>query len=218
MLDALAQVLVCAALFLALRWGLHRVDALGRPGRFPAIAVVALVLPALVFATPGVHRRAEQKQLAAAASELIGIRVSVHCQTFGQAFVDGGTELGYVKWGAGGVPEHRTLIKHDQCADLRGYLHSSKVHPTLDQVIAVHVLTHESMHMSGITDEALAECAAVQRDARMAQLLGATPGAGLYLARTYWRVVYPDMPDGYVSGECRPGGLLDEHLPDAPWS
>jgi len=146
MLDALAQVLVCAALFLALRWGLHRVDALGRPGRFPAIAVVALVLPALVFATPGVHRRAEQKQLAAAASELIGIRVSVHCQTFGQAFVDGGTELGYVKWGAGGVPEHRTLIKHDQCADLRGYLHSSKVHPTLDQVIAVHVLTHESMH------------------------------------------------------------------------
>jgi hypothetical protein len=38
------------------------------------------------------------------------------------------------------------------------------------------------------------------------------------LAVAYWRTVYPAMPDGYRSTACRPGGTLDEHLPDAPWA
>jgi hypothetical protein len=37
------------------------------------------------------------------------------------------------------------------------------------------------------------------------------------LAAAYWRTVYPAMPGGYRSSACRPGGALDEHLPDAPW-
>jgi hypothetical protein len=217
-LDVLAQLLLCAALFLAFRWVLNRVDALGRPIPFPVIAVPALIVLTVLSATPGVERRMEQHRLAAAASTLIGVKVAVHCQTVGEAFVDAGVELGYVKYGADGVPEHRTLIKHGPCADLRAYLRSSKAHPSLDQVIAVHILTHESMHMSGITSESLAECAAVQRDDRMAQLLGATPDEALALARTYWRSVYPNMPPDYVTGDCRAGGRLDEHLPDAPWS
>ena len=47
MLDALAQILLCGALALAFRWGLHRTDALGRPNRFPAVAVALLLVPAL---------------------------------------------------------------------------------------------------------------------------------------------------------------------------
>ena len=140
----------------------------------------------------------------------------MHCQTLGQAFVDAGNELGYVKWGPGGVPEHKTLIKHDQCGYLRAYLRSSKSHPSLDQVIAVHVLTHEDMHMSGITTESLAECAAVQRDARMAELLGADPTEALALARTYWREVYPQMSSDYITGELRPRWLASTSTSPTP--
>jgi hypothetical protein len=216
--DALAQALLCAALFVLFRWGLRREDTLGRPGRFPGIALVLLVIPMLVLGAPGAQRRWEQHRLASAASELVGEHVSVHCQTLGQTMLDMGNELGYVKWGPGGVPEHKTLIKHDQCGYLRAYLHSSKSHPSLNEVIAVHVLTHESMHMSGITSEGEAECAAVQRDARMAELLGADHDEAVALAQTYWHEVYPQMPPDYVDSSCARGGPLDEHLPDPPWS
>jgi hypothetical protein len=57
----------------------------------------------------------------------------------------------------------------------------------------------------------------VQRDARTAQLLGASPTDARALAVAYWRTVYAGMPDGYRSADCAPGGPLDEHLPDAPW-
>jgi hypothetical protein len=64
----------------------------------------------------------------------------------------------------------------------------------VDPVVAVHVLTYEAMHLSGRLNEAAAE-----------------------LAGAYWRNVYPLMPDAYRSTDCRPGGTLDERLPDAPW-
>jgi hypothetical protein len=84
-------------------------------------------------------------------------------------------------------------------------------------VVAVHVLTHEAMHLSGRLGEAAAECAAVQRDAHTARLLGARPGDAAELAAAYWRNIYPLMPEGYRSGDCHPGGPLDERLADAPW-
>jgi hypothetical protein len=80
----------------------------------------------------------------------------------------------------------------------------------------VHVVTHEAMHMAGHLDESAAECAAVQRDARTARLLGAPGGEARTLAAAHWRTVYPAMPGGYRSSACRPAGALDEHLPDAP--
>ena len=103
-----------------------------------------------------------------------------------------------------------------QCRDLAAYLRSDKRRPTRDQV-AVHVLTHEAMHLSGRLDEPAAECAAVQRDAHTARLLGAPADAAAGLAASYWRTIYPRMPDGYRSPECRPGGAMDERLADAPW-
>jgi hypothetical protein len=83
--------------------------------------------------------------------------------------------------------------------------------------VAVHVLTHEAMHLAGLVGEAAAECAAVQRDAHTARLLGAAPADAAALAAAYWHGVYPQMPDSYRSGDCRPGGAMDERRPDAPW-
>ena len=116
-----------------------------------------------------------------------------------------------------GVPERQTLIKREQCADLRSYLRSDKLQPSREQVAAVHTLTHESIHMSGVTNESETECIALQRDAEMARHLGASTEGASALAQLYWQVVYPLMPPGYRSGECRPGGALDLKGPDSPW-
>jgi hypothetical protein len=213
----LAVALGGGAVAVAAGWALGRADELGRPRRFPWVSVTLLLAAAVAAAVPGVVRAGQERRLGGAASALAGARVAVRCQSFGGTFVDAGPELGYVRWRADGRPEPWTLIKRDQCRHLAAYARSDKRRPTRDQVVAVHVLTHEAMHLSGRLDEAVAECAAVQRDAHTARLLGAPADAAARLAAAYWRNVYPLMPDGYRSAECRPGGALDERLPDAPW-
>lgn len=202
---------------LMVNWGTHRRDALGRERDLPVLGVSLLVLVAVVAAIPGAQRKVQERQLAKVASELSGRSVSVHCQDGAEAFVDAGSELGWVAFDAAGVPEPRTLIKREQCKHLRSYS-SHRADPSWDEMMAVHVLTHEAMHMRGERSEEVAECQAVQRDAVTAQRLGATPDQARALAVRYWQQVYPRMPDDYVTGACSAGGDLDEHLPSSPWS
>jgi hypothetical protein len=212
-----APALAAGALVVAAFWWRRRTDGLGRPRRFPWVSVALLLVLAVAAAAPGVQRARQERRLAGAVSVLAGAEVAVRCQSLGGAFVDAGPELGYVRWRADGSPEPWTLIKRDQCHDLAAYLRSDKRRPTRDQVVAVHVLTHEAMHLAGLVGEADAECAAVQRDAHTARLLGASAADAAALAAAYWHEVYPRMPDGYRSGDCRPGGAMDERRADAPW-
>jgi len=216
-LDWLAWGSALGALAVVVRWWLRRVDQLGRRRAFPWISMVLLGAMTVGASAPGMLRSREERRLDRAASALVGIPVSVHCQALGSAALDDGTELGFVRYGADGRLEHQTLIKRDQCQALAAYMRSDKRDPTPAEVGAVHVLAHESMHMRNIADEALAECAAVQRDAELARLLGAPPAAARLVAVRYWRSSYPFMPAGYRSVGCRRGGRLDEHRPDPPW-
>ena len=202
---------------LVVRWATHRVDALGRRRQFPVVSTVLLAVVALGCIVLVVQTGRLQHRLSEVASELVGSPVTVDCQSRGQEMLDAGNELGQVRFDAQGRPEPRTLIKRRPCADLERYLEGEQGAPTRDEVVAVHVLSHEVQHLTGQTVEAEAECAAMQRDARTARLLGADDDEARALARTYWLDVYPRMPDGYRSAACTPGGELDEHLPDAPW-
>lgn len=217
MLTWIAAALLLASVVAATRWWLRRVDSLGRAKPFPVFSVAILLVLGTGLLVPGVRHHQLEDRLAGVAGVLVGNPVEVNCQTAGQEFVDVGFELGYVRYGPDGVPERATLIKHAQCTDLSRYLRSHGDHPDDGQVVAVHVLTHEAMHMAGITDEARAECLAMQRDAKTARLLGASPQAAANLARRYWREFYPRMSDDYRSAGCRPGGALDQASPDAPW-
>ena len=217
MLELLAIVLLTSGAAIAGRWSLHRVDAIGRRIPLPWSAWMLPVL-GLIVAIPVIRHHDEETRLGKVASVLAGVKSTVHCQSGTAEWVDVGNELGFVKYGSDGVPEHATLIKHEQCGLLASYLKGGRDRPSLDEIIAVHVLTHESMHMAGITDEAKAECAAVQRDHQTATMLGATDTQATYLAHVYWHAVYPDMPDAYRTPDCKAGGALDEGLPDAPWS
>jgi hypothetical protein len=202
----------------AVRGYLRRYDTLGRRRSFPTISVSLLVVLAIVLALPTVLRDREQSKLDKVASVLVGAHATVHCETFGQTFTETNGDLGFVKFGPDGVPERHTTIMRGPCSDLRHYYGGDQSDPSPDEVVAVHVLTHESMHMRGQPNESEAECEAMQRDAETAQLLGATPQEGLALAESYRQVVYPHMPDNYRSDECKAGGTLDEHLPDPPWA
>lgn len=209
---------IAGAGVVAIRWLVTRVDALGRVAPFPWLGVSFLLVLAGALLAPSYFRARLEADLADAAGQLIGATVEVECQSFGQAFVDTGAEFGYVPFGPDGVPERRTLIKRKQCADLSDYLDSDKTQPRLEHIVAVHTLTHEAIHMSGITNEAETECIALQRDAEMARLLGAPPQGARTLSVQYWEGVYPRMPDGYTSDACRPGGALDIGASEAPWN
>jgi hypothetical protein len=135
-----------------------------------------------------------------------------------RAFIELFLEQVWKPFDADGRPEDSTVITREPCGDLQSYLDDRGVKPSPEQVIAVHVLSHESRHLAGMQDEARAECEAVQRDATTARLLGASAADARRLARLYWAVDYARMPDAYRSPDCVPGGRWDEHLPDAPWN
>jgi hypothetical protein len=217
LLGAVSVGCAVGAFGLLVHWGAHRRDALGRERDLPVVRVSALVLVAVVAAVPGAQRKVQERQLGTVASTLAHRHVKVHCQSGAAAFVDAGSELGWVPFDANGVPEPYTLIKREQCKQLKAY-GKHHAHPSIDEVVAVHVLTHEAMHLRGEPNEEIAECEALQRDALTAQALGATVTEARSLARRYWLVVYPRMPDDYVTGKCAPGGELDEGLASAPWS
>ncbi len=198
------------------RWWLRRTDALGRTRPFPWFSTIsALLLGCLLLWMWFAHRRLEDR-LGVAASEIAGVEATIDCQGFGEAFVDATAELGRVDFGPDGL-QRSALIKRSQCAALSDYLKSDKRHPTTAQVIAVHVLTHESVHMSGVTNEAVTECLSMQHDARAAELLGAPPEYARSLSKRYWTSLYPRMPSEYRSNECGPNGRLDAHIATAPW-
>jgi apolipoprotein N-acyltransferase len=218
MLFWISTALLLGAFVIVFRWRLRCVDSLGRPRPFPWFSAASLLILACIAFVPWLlHKRLEQR-LSDAVSIVTGAPVEVHCQTFGQAFVDAGAELGYVRTGPGGVPERSTLLKRGQCDALSDYVSSDKLAPNRAQVVAVHVLTHEAMHMRGVTAEAEAECLAVQHDAQMAELLGAPPKAARALATTYWQSIYPHGPPTYRSDQCGPGLQLDAHVTTAPWA
>ncbi len=71
----------------------------------------------------------------------------------------------------------------------------------------VAVLTHESVHMRGVMDEAATECEAVKRSAGVAQALGATPQAAAYIADWQFSVADDQLPENYrTTADCRFSG------------
>lgn len=82
---------------------------------------------------------------------------------------------------------------------------------------SVATVAHESMHVSGIRNEAVAECYGMQRIRVVAAGLGRTAHEGRYLATLFWKHWYPWIPPGYRSRECRNGGSLDLHPRSDVW-
>lgn len=157
-----------------------------------------------------------EHQWSAAASTLLGEEVSVHCQRMLVYAFDISPVLGFVPLDpATGAPAKETWLRRDTCDALADWDPGS---PSDSGVRAVHILTHEAMHMAGERDEARTECLAIQRNAAMAMVLGATKEQARGLSYRYWSALSSGLPHQYQSQECRPGGGWDENLETSPWT
>ncbi|HUV48854.1 MAG TPA: hypothetical protein VMX11_07720 [Actinomycetes bacterium] len=181
------------------------------------IVIPLLLVPALFLGWQEWNFRSDEAEFSAIATEIAGRDVRVECQRFTGALLDPTAEAGYVQFNADGSPTDTGRLERDACRDLRKYLHGDKTSPTLQHVIAVQVLAHESFHLAGIRSEAETECAAIQRIDDVASTLGATPSQARALAERYYDEVYPRMPTAYRSSECKDKGELDASSDSPEW-
>jgi hypothetical protein len=187
--------------------------------KVPWIGIAIVLVPlVLLFWTERQWVTAEKKFTAVALS-IEPIAAGLHCQRLGETFVSSGSDLGHVDF-EDGTPSGPAVISYDTCNRLAAYWRSTareKDTPTLEEVIAVHVLTHESIHLTGSLSESITECRAVQRDAVVAQRLGATEAQGRALALRYWTEVYPHLTDAYQTRDCHEDGPMDRTPKDGVW-
>jgi len=155
----------------------------------------------------------EQDRLGEIASALAKRRVRVQCPGFFRKLVDTRGELGTVQFDESGRPADVTILSPKVCSDLAHFTSRN----IRDAAEGAQTLAHESMHLRGIQDEAVADCYGIQLMAYVAERLGATPPAAQQLAAWYYRGVYPWKPDDYTSRECKDGGRLDLRANDRLW-
>jgi hypothetical protein len=211
------RTLVVVALAAWLGWLLAR-GILRRAVPWVGIALIALPLVAL-FWTERQWVSAEQRFTAIARSIAPG-SAGVHCQRLGETFTYAGADLGRVSYAEDGTADGPAMITYETCQHLSDYWRSGateKDAPSLEQVVAVHVLTHEARHLAGDRSEAETECRAMQSDADVARHLGATAEQARALAATYATTVYPRMPSDYRTPDCRAEGPLDRTPDDGVW-
>jgi hypothetical protein len=197
------------------------------------LAVIAVVVGAAWLWMHHVHN-ADQRALAAVATQIAGRTVGVQCQGFFAELVDINNRAGDVPFPNGAAPDH-TYLTRKTCADLKRFRTRSS-HPELDCLLtvdwqrfdittdfaddcsrraraaaeAINTLTHESIHLRGFSNEAQTQCYAIQTDAWTVARLGGTAPEGAAVAN-FILALQPALPSEYQSGECRAGGTLDLH-------
>lgn len=169
---------------------------------------VACVFSAIALTAGYVEVAHHQRQQLA--TEALGVLsdvegASANCERLSEELFNASQFQGYVYYDGSNVAHLRRTV----CHDLWDYAHGGQAHPTEGQIIAVHIVAHETMHINGIKSEAVAECRAVQLNHLVAEALGATPEEARTLQRRYYVDYYPHQQDDYVSGECAEGGELD---------
>lgn len=204
----IALILIAGATLLTVR------QVMGHNHR---IAIPILLVPGLVLGVQEYRFRQDVAELSHVASGIAGRPVTIHCQRLSGAMFDVTAELGYVMFDASGQPENVGHLEREACNDVLSYMHSDKEWPSLDQVVGVAVLSHESHHLAGEEVEAKTECESMQTLVPVAEQLGATPEQARALAVRYAADVYPRMPDSYTSPDCEEDGPWDQTPGDGVW-
>lgn len=216
MLVYLIGSLVATAAWVAHRWSPHN----RRPRKPRHLLVTFLMLLAAfsLFAEAG-HRQSQARYSAAAQALTGRPEVNVSCQRFGSGLVDADRFSGWVNF-ENGKPTKTAHLDWRTCHDLRAFernLDAPMTDLTREQVTAMHVLTHEAIHLTGVSNEAATECIAIQNDETTATLLGVPAATAAALPGRYFTETYAHMPDDYWSAECIEDGALDQTPSDGTW-
>ena len=184
---------------------LTRGGATGGSGSGAAFAVVLSIVAFTAGYFEVAHHQRQQL-----ATEALGVLsdvegVGANCERYSEELFNLSQYQGYVYYDGSNVAHLRRNI----CHDLWDYAHGGQANPSEGQILAVHIVGHETMHINNIREEAVAECTAVQLNHLIAEELGATPDEARELQRRYFAEDYPRQRSNYISGECREGGDLD---------
>jgi hypothetical protein len=158
-----------------------------------------------------------EREVTRAIEPISGPGFTVHCQRLTEAMLYISSDRGRVEQRQDGSAEPRAMLTWQTCQDIKGWLASDRTSPTLDQITALHIATHEAMHLRGEFNEAAAECDAVQFDPWIFERLGATADLADRMAERYKTEIYPRLADEYVNGGCQAGGALDLFPDDDQW-
>jgi hypothetical protein len=176
------------------------------------LAPVLLFAAVPVFGLMAIHhdRHVNEDRLDNVATQIAGRRVAVHCPGTVKKLVDISPNSGSVYFDGNGRPADHTELNEATCSTLDDFAEGDTgPEDELRVARALHVLAHESIHLSGIQDEAQADCFGFQKTAFVAEELGASPEE----ARRYAEVAVLERaqtaPPEYRSPQCHDGGLLD---------
>jgi len=182
-------------------------------GAWYALGLVGLGLTSGTMAWQSAKLEDRLAEVAARVADRPG--VVVDCKNLLQELLQ--EKPGQVWFNADGTPSNTAELSWEICDDIDAWLDGGSGTPTDEQVIAVHVLTHEAVHLGGIRDEAQTECLAMQYDAAVAEALGADPITARALAERYATAFYPRMRGDYRHYNCAEGGPWDRTPRDGVW-
>lgn len=175
--------------------------------------LLGTALLALAFAWPSIKTWRLESYLSEKASIVADKPgVEVKCNSVFDTILSGqalDNNLGTARIDGGKI-----FFENSWCSHFLDYL-DDPVAATGDKLIAMHVFTHEIMHVRGERNEAKTDCQAIQRNHTVGELLDIPKRVARKNAERYYLTVYPRHP--YASKECVVGGLYDEKLSDSIW-
>jgi hypothetical protein len=177
-----------------------------------AICVAIVAVPGVPWLHARSQRIAVEHRAAAVASEATGRGIRVRCPGPIRRRVLYEITEGSVRFDADGVPSDETRLSARTCDGLRTVIDDGATlrftclatgcgDAEARAAEALAVLTHETMHLRGTTDEARTECLARAHVAWVAEGLGVAPDAARAVARwqaTTWQAMLPDQYRGAV--------------------
>jgi hypothetical protein len=196
-------------------------------GMAGSLAAMSLLVGFATAQPPAELRGGDQSrvepQFGQIATSLAGKRVEARCWSsadWGPALRAARLNTGEHTLGFAGIGGNRVNLAPDVCSALVD-LANEHVRPTDESnrlllASAVVTLTHEAQHSTGIAQEAVAECNAIQLAHRTAMSLGVGRAYAASLIRTYWKH-YDEELAPYRSADCRRGGALDLGHADSIW-
>lgn len=180
------------------------------------LSLIGLVLALLAFAYLGARNEIEKTERLAevAARAETGREIDVRCpgpiaERFDRPLLEG-----RVDFNADGTPKPYTKMSPTACKGLRvltqrltvldfACLERGGCTRQEDQAaLGVAVLSHELMHLRGVTDEAVTECLARKRLPEVARALGLSESEIVAVSRYQVQVLGPRLGPQYQGGRC----------------
>ncbi|MFV0460665.1 MAG: hypothetical protein ACK5MT_18055 [Actinomycetales bacterium] len=192
----IALPVVCAAVAAAwLAWA--RVG----PRQTWLISPVLVILLSLSVAVNEWRWWAYETELQRAAAPVLGqVEARFGCERVARHFFSSSGHVGHVYFDADGKPADWAFLSMSTCSRLKDFRRDPGT-DDLQQIVAAHTLAHEAAHLTGIRNEAQAECRALAADEAVMVNLGATPQQAADAVSRYRAEVLPRLPSQY-RGSC----------------